>query len=598
LQGTVAAECDILPRDMPMRISETPFSADWLAISARWMVMLGLVLALALGGGLVIERAWPLGLLLGWNVIMTILAGENGRLPFHRQLNVVVDVLLCAALLWAQGGPAGPAAWAGLLPILTAALYFEFLGALLVAILVAALGLLTAWPRLGSQLPLALIWPLGVVGLGGLAGLLGSLVVGRLRKKRRSWLAAEDAQHRGERERLRAIYELSASLTATLSYRRVLDSALDMSFAALKPDVTEAAADMLVGSVLLFRGGKLRVGAARRFTTADERVSLEGADGILKKVFDQGESVLSRNVASDPELGRLIALRACRSSYCLPLRSGFNVYGAMLFAHSDPAFFTPVRRGLLDIIGGQASIALHNARLYQDLVEEKERMVEVNEEARRKLARDLHDGPTQSVAAMAMRLSIVRRMLESDPVGAGEELTRIEELALRAGKEIRHTLFTLRPLVLESQGLVAALNALAEKMRETFGQNVIVDADEQVADAIEAAKQGILFYIIEEAMNNARKHANAANIWVRLRSHQPGVAVLEVQDDGVGFDVAQVSHAYDRRSSLGLLNMRERAELVNGMLSIESAAGRGTKVSVILPLTREAADRLGQAVPS
>ncbi|MCK7522147.1 MAG: GAF domain-containing protein [Ignavibacteriales bacterium] len=135
--------------------------------------------------------------------------------------------------------------------------------------------------------------------------------------------------------------------------------------------------------------------------------SCAGTTASSRRCFDDGEPVFTQDVGYDPELGRIVALRSCSSAYCFPLRSGFNVYGAMLFAHPDPNYFTPERRGLLDIIGRQAVIAVQNARLYQDLVEEKERMVEVQEEARKKLARDLHDGPTQSVAAMAMRINLV-----------------------------------------------------------------------------------------------------------------------------------------------------------------------------------------------
>jgi signal transduction histidine kinase len=179
------------------------------------------------------------------------------------------------------------------------------------------------------------------------------------------------------------------------------------------------------------------------------RVNLRGEEGILKKIFEDGEPFHSADIGYDPELGRIIALRSCTASYCFPLRSGFNVYGMMLFAHPDQAYFTPERRGLLDIIGRQAVIAVQNARLYQDLVEEKERMIEVQEETRKKLARDLHDGPTQSVAAMAMRINLARRMMSRNVDEAVDELKKIEELAHRTTKEIRHMLFTLRPLILE-----------------------------------------------------------------------------------------------------------------------------------------------------
>jgi signal transduction histidine kinase len=279
------------------------------------------------------------------------------------------------------------------------------------------------------------------------------------------------------------------------------------------------------------------------------------------------------------------------------LRSGFNVYGILLFAHPEPNYFTSERIKLLDIIGRQSIIAIQNARLYQDLVEEKERMAEVYEEARKKLARDLHDGPTQSVAAMAMRLNITRRMLSKDVKAATDEIVKLEELAHRTTKEIRHMLFTLRPLILESQGLKAAIQAMADKMMETFSQKVVVDIDENATQQLEMGKQGVIFYIIDEAVNNARKHAAAESIFVRLQQFELGVLLLEIADNGLGFDVKAVSEAYDKRSSssLGMVNLRERSELVNGLLQIDSKPGKGTKVQVYIPLTEEAADRLHHA---
>jgi signal transduction histidine kinase len=245
----------------------------------------------------------------------------------------------------------------------------------------------------------------------------------------------------------------------------------------------------------------------------------------------------------------------------------------------------------LEAIAHQAMVALQNARLYRDLEQEKERITEIQEEARKKLARDLHDGPTQSIAAIAMRVNFARRLMERDAKSASAELFKVEDLARRTTKEIRHMLFTLRPLILESQGLGAALHQLAEKLRETHGQNVIVEADLHVADDLEMGKQGVIFYIAEEAINNARKHAEAEHIWVRLRKDED-LFVLEVQDDGVGFNIGAVDSNYEQRGSLGMVNMRERAELVNGVLRIDSREGRGTRITVIVPMTIESAERL------
>lgn len=571
-----------------MRRFETPYITDWLAISVRWLVLVALTLSLSLRGQLGNAPFWVLSLMFLWNIFMSVLAGMNMRLPLHRQIVIGVDFLLSAIFFWSQIElPGGTSTWAGVAPILVTAIYFEMWGAFILGVAFALLQWVTLHYSFSNEIVFTLL-------AGTVSGLLGRFVVGRMRFSRQIRMDADERRRREETERLRAIYELSSSLTATLSYKRVLDTALDIGYNALNPnvDLDEERDQKLVSAVLLFKGNELRVGSARRFTSADMRVVLQGNDGILKKVVDEGDSVFTQDIGYDPELGRVIALRTCSSAYCFPLRSGFNVYGVMLFAHPDPNYFNQERRGLLDIIGRQAVIAIQNASLYQDLVEEKERMIEVQEETRKKLARDLHDGPTQSVAAMAMRINLARRIMTKSTQEAAEELQKIEELAHRTTKEIRHMLFTLRPLILESQGLNAALQAMAEKLRETFTQNVSINMEENLLVDMEMGKQGVIFYIIEEAVNNARKHANASQVWVRLRPFETGIALLEIEDDGVGFDVAAVNKSYDKRGSLGMVNLRERAELVNGLLNIDSAPGKGAKIQVYIPFTEDASDRL------
>jgi signal transduction histidine kinase len=576
-----------------LRKFDTPYMADWFAISLRWIMLVGLIVSLGLADKLELSISWPLGLLIVWNLVMTAMASLNARIAYHRFITILVDIALAGAFYWVQGGLHGPAVWTGLLPILTGSIYFELFGALFASLIFSGLMLYTGQYVTGD-LPLAITISVTLTLLGLVFGFLGRSLMVHMRKNRELWQDSEEKKGAMQTERMRAIYELTTTLSSTLSYKRVLESALNMSAAALNPDPEQLLNDPLVGAVMLFNGGKLRVGSARRFTTADMRVTFDAAEGVLKKTLDEGDPVFFKDIGYDPELGRVIALRNCTSGYCFPLRSGFNVYGVLLFAHPDPVYFTTDRRNLLDIIGRQAVIAIQNARLYQDLVEEKERMVEIHEEARKKLARDLHDGPTQSVAAMAMRLNITRRMLTKDVKAATEEIVKLEELAHRTTKEIRHMLFTLRPLILESQGLTAAVQAMSDKMMETYSQKVTVSIEERVTTQLEMGKQGVIFYIIEEAVNNARKHAAAPVIAVNLRQMETGIALLEIVDNGVGFDVQAMSEAYDKRasSSLGMVNLRERAELVNGLLQIDSALGKGTKVQVYIPLTEDAADRL------
>jgi signal transduction histidine kinase len=106
-----------------------------------------------------------------------------------------------------------------------------------------------------------------------------------------------------------------------------------------------------------------------------------------------------------------------------------------------------------------------------------------------------------------------------------------------------------------------------------------------VDQLLEQNVQGVIFYILDEAIGNTRKHAKADNVWVRLYI-RGDTFVAEVQDDGVGFDVEGVQVRYDERGSLGMINMHERAELVNGRLSVASAPGEGTRITLVAPLPR------------
>ena len=399
--------------------------------------------------------------------------------------------------------------------------------------------------------------------------------------------------------RLREISNMLTKLTATLNYNRVLELALDIGMQALTS--TDDPGDRLVGAVLLFSSGdedaaNLYIGVQRRLTPADLNLTFPGMQGLLGAVIDEGGPIITQDLSKDPELGKIMAFQTCRAGYCIPLRHCIDTYGVILYAHPNEKFFSANNREVLNIIAKQAVVSIQNARLYQDLETEKERMMEIQEEARKKLARDLHDGPTQSVAAIAMRVNFARRLMERDQGEAADELFKIEDLARLTTKEIRHMLFTLRPLVLESKGLAAALQSMAEKMKETYDQKVVLEISQEIVSQLEMDQQGVIFYIIEEAVTNARKHAEADHIWVRLRPVQKELALLEIQDDGLGFDVKAVLASYEHRGSLGMVNLRERTELVKGVLNLDSTPGAGTHIQIAIPLTEEAVDRIHHGV--
>ncbi len=582
-----------------MRKAETPFLADLVSISLRWaaLVVLGLWLGRnALPGSAVLAA---LLVLIFWNLFLTMLAVYNRRLPGHRMAVCLADFLAFSTLFALTGEAGAGINWTGVLPVLTAAIYFEWRGSLIAALAFSAfqsfwtLVVAPPLPSAGSSL-LAQAGANFLVGLLAAAGGLGLMYLLRqeYRRQVQKQRDLEKNVQRLERDRMLALYSMIETLSATLNYRVVLETALEQSAAVLgetpEPD------GKIASAVLLFNEGELKVTAARHFPPPDIRKTFPALTGGLAEAVNSANPVILADPSGDPELRGLVILQACQSALLLPLRRGLDAYGVMLFAHSSPDFFNPDRVEILEMISHQATIAIQNASLFRDLEQEKERIMETQEETRRKLARDLHDGPTQSVAAISMRLNVARRMLEKNPAASAAELEKIEDLARRTTKEIRHMLFTLRPLALESEGLKAALQTMADKMKDTFEQEIALDVDDAVVEELESGKQTVVFYLVEEALNNARKHASATRIDVRLRYHPKdrSIAVLDIQDNGVGFDIQAVNTAYQKRGSLGMINLRERAELIGALLKLESAPGKGTLVRVFIPLNEEAADQL------
>jgi signal transduction histidine kinase len=340
----------------------------------------------------------------------------------------------------------------------------------------------------------------------------------------------------------------------------------------------------LVGAVFLYKGLHLYPVATRRFIGNDVQQGLPGQSGIIGAALAQAEITQTNNPRKDPELSRFIAFHNTVTAVCIPLRAGFNIFGAMVISSDQEVTFDEDHFDLFYAVADQAVIALQNAQLYQELDAEKQRLIEADEAARKELARDLHDGPTQTIAAIAMRINFIRSLIDRDPKQALQELQKVEEMAKGTSKEIRGMLFTLRPLVLETQGLTAAIETVMKRLRENDGLNVRLVGGEN-GGLLDENAQTVVFSIVEEALGNARKYSKANLIEVRFWQ-EDNLFVAQVRDDGVGFDTADVNRDYSSRGSLGMVNMRERAERINGSLRVEAASGRGTSVMLVVPLNK------------
>ncbi|GAP08917.1 histidine kinase [Bellilinea caldifistulae] len=587
-----------------MRRAEFPYLPDLLILALRWLVLVVFITIQALAGVPSVLFLGAIAATAGLNLIFSILAVANTRLPAHRLIGVVFDVLIGAAFFYTSGGLGGPLSWAGVLAILSGALYYEWRGALFSTLLVTLLEGGVTLRMIGTEslpaylLPASLLLAIHLTAMLVL-GLLSRRVMRLLRQRYRSLLALREETERKaqikERKRLEIFYSMVETLSATLNYQVVLDTALNLTQSALGE---ESETTRLISAVLHFEGDQMGIGEARGLSPADRRVVFYAKEGGLARALKSGQPQLISNPAADPELKRLLALQTCQAALVLPLMRGMQIYGVMVFAHPQAEFFTSERCDLLEMIGHQVVIAIQNARLFEEIEEEKNRILSAQEETRKKLARDLHDGPTQLVAAIVTRAQIAAKMLQRKPEELPQELQRIEELALRATQELRHMLFTLRPLALESDGLNAALEQMAGKMKEVYQQNVALEIEPQAVDALDLNRQSAVFYLVEEAINNARKHAQASLIRVRLKRlpDDEGMVFLEIADNGKGFDVNGVLNSYEKRGSLGMINLRERAEMINAVLRVHSAPGKGTRVQAIIPLDEAAVDRLQRGV--
>jgi signal transduction histidine kinase len=568
-----------------MRSFSPILPGDWLALSIRWLFMAALAIFAGLLG-LMGDEAWPI--IVGWigiNLISSVLRVGRWRPSRLDRLCVVVDAGFGLGLVGVTGWHASPMWWS----LLAAATYAGLISGLrtggqtLLAALILGSVLSTGFNHFSGWIFLEALMQAILVFVGAL---VLALPMRWVLSSLESWRAEEDQvlerQQLQDRQRVERISHLSAEINTLLNPELIFFQGLSLCLQSLGD--SSMAGQQPTGTAYRFQDGQLALMASTKSRSEDESAHEVALDsGLWNELLVEGRSQLINSPASDTTLALLDLEEDWSEAILAPLKVGSSILGLLVVGHSAPAWYGQNERDVIDAIARQMGVAVNNALLYAGMVTERDRISEIQEEVRKKLARDLHDGPTQVVAAIAMRANFARRLMSRDQEKAEDELLKVEEMARRTTKEIRHMLFTLRPLILESQGLVAALNQLVDKTFETHEQLIYLEMDPDLDTSLGLERESVVFFIAEEAINNARKHAAAAHIWVRLLQEGDWF-VLEVEDDGAGFNVGAVDRDYEQRGSLGMVNMRERAELVNGELQIESTEGVGTFVRLKVPM--------------
>lgn len=378
----------------------------------------------------------------------------------------------------------------------------------------------------------------------------------------------------------RIVAEVAAMLVRTSNHRQILEALVRGGVSLLNRGSQRRDGK---GMALVFKPGikdVLVVAASQNIDVPHTRRTY-GLEGVLATLLQDGEPIVT-----DSSHAPFNQMRSLQGHHIMlfPLRTGIDVFGGVMFAtRSRERAEDPVAQRTLIALADQTSLALHNAVLQQELHRNQDRALGGAEEARHQLARELHDGPVQRVAAISMQLEFIKALMSRQPDRAVTELEQLKQVAKQASQEMRTLLFTLRPVVLESEGLVAALSTFVERLREQERISITLEVDP--LPRLSTKVEEVTFAILQEAIGNSRKYGQGAAIHVRLIKGNTWV-VGQVEDEGPGFDLQSVSSSYATRASLGLLNMQERAEMVGGQLKIDTAPGKGTIVSVAVPFDR------------
>lgn len=207
-------------------------------------------------------------------------------------------------------------------------------------------------------------------------------------------------------------------------------------------------------------------------------------------------------------------------------------------------------------------------------------IIKAQEEERKRVAREIHDGPAQSMANIVMRAEFCLTLMEKKPALVREEIFNLIDLTRKSLVDVRKIIFDLRPMVLDDLGLIPAIKRYSEQYATDYGIYVEITQlgkEKRLDSSLEVA----LFRIVQESLTNIRKHAQAKQVVIKIE-FAPDVVNVLIRDNGCGFSVQEVL-SDKRREGFGLLGMKERMQLLKGRLEVRSNIGQGTEIFISLP---------------
>ena len=347
-----------------------------------------------------------------------------------------------------------------------------------------------------------------------------------------------------------------------------------------------------VGSIYLLEGEdralKLRVCCGMSEESAEAAGRMALTDVACGGVLQVGEPVVVQNLAQTTRASYGALQREALSSLVhVPLLAKGTPVGTLCLGARDSHQFTDEEISLLSAIGSQIAIAVENAQLYEELSRKEQlrgellrRIISVQEDERKRIARELHDETSQTLTALLYALDGTGTNCRTPETA--HLLDKMRRLTLSSIDSVHKVIFDLRPTMLDQLGLIAALRWYAESHLAESGTRVQVSefgGVRRLPSVVETA----LFRTVQEAINNVARHAGARHLQIvfDFPDHQ---VEIRVEDDGIGFDLKRVRVSPNSLVGLGLLSMHERMSAVGGEFFLDSAPGQGTVVLLRVPI--------------
>ncbi|MDZ4246484.1 MAG: GAF domain-containing sensor histidine kinase, partial [Dehalococcoidia bacterium] len=308
------------------------------------------------------------------------------------------------------------------------------------------------------------------------------------------------------------------------------------------------------------------------------------------QVLQRGETLMVNDPSQCPMLAEEEVLKENIGCFVgIPLKSKNRTLGVMNIACSKDHPFTENDFRMLDSIGYQIGISMENSILYED-AKQKEKLkgqlldsvINAQEEERKRVARELHDEYGQTLTGLIMSIESMENITLPEQHVFRERLNAAKNIVKGALTELRRLTLGLRPSTLDDLGLAATIRSYAKTHLEEAGINVDFKSkglNSRLATALETA----LFRIIQEAIHNIGKYAEARNVTITIEAGSETITAT-VRDDGKGFDVDEVFKTRINSKSLGLLGIQERVSLLSGTFEIKSVIGEGTTIVIEIPV--------------